>query len=325
VNQEPAIPDHLAGQRWTADLMPPLMCAVLATDAGCRDVARWALRSIAPKADRLRMKLAEQEAARKAEFVRAVALQPPADQPTPHEIKRLQRAERSIRNARVTGGNVAKASDKKVEALQAIATRQDMRWMHARVQELVELERPRGGEVIVDELVTDVPVLKDGTPIWKRGRKVTRQERVLRPRITNRDGLETLLAAGALDPIQYAALMRYRALYEAADPLKGLTPPDPDSGGSSAGDPFGSKALWAVRQRAAKRAAIARLEVAVASAAGYQAVWLIREVAGKGTTIRSICDSGTTRGKYALKVRQSANAILKALAPHEGAQKEELF
>jgi hypothetical protein len=255
------------------------------------------------------MKLAEQEAARKAEFVRAVALQPPADQPTPHEIKRLQRAERSIRNARVTGGNVAKASDKKVEALQAIATRQDMRWMHARVQELVELERPRGGEVIVDELVTDVPVLKDGAPIWKRGRKVTRQERVLRPRITNRDGLATLLAAGALDAVQYAALMRYRALYEAADPLKGLTPPDPDRGGSSPGDPFGARALKSAQQRAARSAAVAAAEAVVAVAVGSRGVWLVREIAGKGATLRGLVIGASVRERSAWLVRWAANAL----------------
>ena len=309
MNQEPAIPDQLAGQRWTADLMPPLMCAVLATDAGCRDVARWALRTIAPKADRLRMKLAEQEAARKAEFVRAVALQPPADQPTPHEIKRLQKAERAIRNARAIGGNVAKAADKKVEALQAIATRQDMRWMHARVQEMAKLERPRGGEVIVDELVAVVPVLKDGAPVWKRGRKVMRQERVLRPRITNRDGLETLLAAEALDAVQYAALMRYRALYEAADPLKGLTPPDPDRGGSSPGDPFGAKALWLARQRAARSAAVGAAEAVVSEAAGNQAVWLLREVAGKGVVVRSLATTGRGRVKCVGQIQMAASAL----------------
>jgi hypothetical protein len=255
------------------------------------------------------MKLAEQEAARKAEFVRAVTLQPPADLPTPHEIKRLQRAERSIRNARVTGGNVAKAAHKKVEALQAIATRQDMRWMHARVQELAELERPRGGEVIVDELVTDVPVLKDGAPIWKRGRKVMRQERVLRPRITNRDGLETLLAAGALDAVQYAALMRYRTLYEAADPLKSLTPPDPDRGGSSLGDPFGAKALWSTQQRAARGAVVVAAETVVSATAGNQAVWLLREVAGKGVVVRSLATTGRGRAKCVGQIQMAASAL----------------
>ena len=312
MNQEPAIPDHLASQRWTADLMAPLMCAVLATDAGCRDVARWALRSIAPKADRLRMKLAEQEAARKAEFVRAVALQPPADQPTPHEIKRLQRAERSIRNARATGGNVAKAADKKVEALQAIATRQDMRWMHARVQELAELERPRGGEVIVDELVTDVPVLKDGAPVWKRGRKVMRQERVLRPRITNRDGLETLLAAGALNAIEYAALMRYRVLYEMTDPERGLTPPNPDRGGTRPGDPFGAKAVAAAKSRARMRAHIEHLEARVQEEAGQGGVRILREVAGKGMTIKAIGGGGATRARNTKSLLEALDALVDA-------------
>ena len=47
------------------------------------------------------------------------------------------------------------------------------------------------------------------------------------PKIT-RDGLETLLTAGAITTMQNAAGLRYRTDYEAIDPEKGLTPPSID-------------------------------------------------------------------------------------------------
>jgi hypothetical protein len=190
--------------------------------------------------------------------------------------------------------------------LEEAARRADAAWTQRAQIEQDTLERMRGGVLIVEEIITDVPVLDDkGAHVWKRGRKKMRQERVLRPRLTNRDGLETLLKAQALTARQYAAGMRYRGLYEACDHTGGLTPPEPGGARGGGGpkpflkpgtttlcDPKGvTSAILAAHS--AEELHDAELAVLVTNPAST--LRTLRQVAGEARTISSMCRSGGRR------------------------------
>lgn len=299
-----------------------LAFALIASSVGQPETAAWALRRVT---DPVRRRIGEAKTRQRAERQRVLRLASPQTEPSGYEQRTLLVAEQAIAAARAGKGNLEEAVKEKVKALQAIEQRQELRWSARRLSELTELERLRGGDLVVDEVYVDVPILDEkGAPIWKRGRKKTRQERRLRPRLTNRDGLETLSRnhldaegkprldrAGlpmkpTIDRIQLASGLRYRVLYEAADPEKGLTPPNPDRSGAQHGDPFGARAVTAAHERSARRAAVAKIEAAVLANAGPLALNVLREVAGKGTTISALSSSGAERDK-------STKAFVRAL------------
>ena len=138
----------------------------------------------------------------------------------------------------------------------------------------------------------------------------------------SRDGLETLLTAGSIDRAQHAAGLRYRADYELLDPERGLTPPDlnPHNRGKvvRGGEGFADKRrqreefvrdLEAMIQEEDRtfRGSLGRTDVERLG----RAVWALREVAGKGNSLRSLTSSGSRITAYgeALKVGLDCAAI----------------
>lgn len=169
--------------------------------------------------------------------------------------------------------------------------------------ETVALEEGRGGVVEVSD----------------------RKEHAGRKRIASRDGLETLLTAGSITPIQYAAGMRYRADYELLDPEKGLTPPSLDRTAS----PIHGGEGWA-KKRAERERFVHDLERAIQAqdrtfrgALGRseverigRAVWALREIAGKAVNLRTQSSSGATikRASNSLRLALDCAAIRYAAA-----------
>lgn len=124
----------------------------------------------------------------------------------------------------------------------------------------------------------------------------------------SRDGLETLLTAGSIDRTQHAAGLRYRADYELLDPERGLTPPDlnPHNRGKvvRGGEGFADKRrqreefvrdLEAMIQEEDRtfRGSLGRTDVERLGCS----VWALREVAGKGSSLRSLTNSGSMISK----------------------------
>lgn len=157
-------------------------------------------------------------------------------------------------------------------------------------EETVALEELRGGKVETSD----------------------RKEHRGRKRITSRDGLETLLTAGSITQIQYAAGMSYRADYEMLDPEKGLTPPALDRTIA----PVNGGEGWA-KKRAERERFVANLERAIQAqdrtfkgALGQtdlertgRAVWVIREIAGKGRNAFQLTLSGSIQTRLVRSLR----------------------
>jgi len=291
-----------------------LVFVIAAAVADQPETASWAIRSVT---DRVRRRINTAKAARRAQRRRVEMLAPPETGPSSHEQRNLIIAEQAIRAAKAGHGSLEEAVEMKRAALVAIERRQDMRWMSRHVSDLTQLERLRDGDLVVDEVVIDVPVLDEqGAPIWKRGRKRMRQERLLQPRLTNRDGLETLARSHldkngdvrkhkdgspmlpAVDRLQLAAGLRYRGMYEAADPERILSPPDPSRMGRVPGSPFGDEAIRRMDARREQNIEIAGHEKAVFEAHGHIALQMLRAVAGKAQTVGSIATSGAAREKF---------------------------
>jgi hypothetical protein len=227
---------------------------------------------------------------------------------------------------RIAHAKTQEERDKAIKAREAVleeaARRADAAWTQRAQIEQDTLERMRGGVLIVEEIITDVPVLDDkGAHVWRRGRKKMRQERVLRPRLTNRDGLETLLKAQALTARQYAAGMRYRGLYEACDHTGGLTPPEPGSAGGGhkrqdihpttavITDPAGiAKVIF--RAEASKALLEAERAVLITNPAGV--LRTLRLVAGEARTIYSLTGNGGRR--RAIKLTNGLKDALDTIA-----------
>lgn len=132
----------------------------------------------------------------------------------------------------------------------------------------------------------------------------------------SRDGLETLLTADSITRTQHAAGLRYRADYELLDPEKGLTPPTLDPAQRTitrGGEGFALKRrqreefvrdLEAMIQEEDRtfRGSLGRTDVERLG----RAVWALREVAGKGSNLVGLSNSGS------VQVRMS-QALLVAL------------
>lgn len=134
-----------------------------------------------------------------------------------------------------------------------------------------------------------------------------RKEHAGRKRITTRDGLETLLTAGSITQLQYAAGMRYRADYEMLDPEKGLTPPAIDRATAPVhgGEGWAKKRLEAeervfqlhlricgVERKQGERAAMPSLP---RTHPALRAIRALDEVAGKGANLGNLTASASVK------------------------------
>lgn len=131
----------------------------------------------------------------------------------------------------------------------------------------------------------------------------------------SRDGLETLLTSASITTTQHAAGLRYRADYELLDPEKGLTPPSLDQTRKivRGGDGFAQKRrereefvrdLEAMIQEEDPtfRGALGRSDVERVG----RAVWALREIAGKGSSLMGLTGSGSVQ-------RRTSDALRTAL------------
>ncbi len=174
-------------------------------------------------------------------------------------------------------------------------------WMKRAILEQDRLERLRGGGVVLDRVLADVPVIEEGAEVWAGGKRVTRQEYVRRPRLLNRDGLISLLEAGTISAQHYAVGMKYRTIVEATDHHRGLTPPAPGQtkghrkpviSDTGAVDWTG---LGKLRGQARAGGDLAHADAAVASACTSDALEALRAVAGEARTIYSLTGRGGRR------------------------------
>jgi len=150
------------------------------------------------------------------------------------------------------------------------------------IAETVELESLRGSQIETSD----------------------RKEHEGRKRIASRDGLETLMTARSLSANQFAAGLRFRTDYELLDPEKGLTPPALDQTRNITRGGEG----WA-KKRTQRELFVRDLEKLIqeedrtfkgpngrtAVERTGRAVWALREIAGKGSNLRSLSNSGSVQ------------------------------
>lgn len=242
--------------------------------------------------------------------------------------KRRRKVLRGI-NDRRSGLLEAKAA-----ALTAIQDREEADWLTRRRLELAALEAERGGGIVFETREAQTPVVENGAFVWKQGRQVMKSETLVRQIVTSRDGLKTLSTSHldaegevrtgpdgqpmvpAIDASQYMAGMRFRLAWEGSDPERGLRAVDPESvgGGKSADDPWGEKVQEALSSRIDRAKRVSVLEAVCRGAAGEDGVFIVREVAGKGNTVRSVAGHGRKNARLTAALLAS----LDALADHLG-------
>jgi hypothetical protein len=119
-------------------------------------------------------------------------------------------------------------------------------------------------------------------------------------RVRTRDGLETLLKTGAIDDVRLRAGLRYRELYEAADPERDLKSQMADlyrHRESVRGAPRQNEA-WAERRLRLSRA-LAAVEAKVQAAdRNGPALRALREVAGHARCISHLVRGGGAQAAY---------------------------
>lgn len=139
-----------------------------------------------------------------------------------------------------------------------------------------------------------------------------RKEHEGRKRIASRDGLETLLTAHSITATQHAAGLRYRADYEMLDPERGLTPPPIDQSRNitRGGEGWAQKKLerelfvrdlekMIQEEDPTFRGANGRTAVERTG----RAVWALREIAGKGSNLLSLSNSGSVQARVSEALR----------------------
>lgn len=141
-----------------------------------------------------------------------------------------------------------------------------------------------------------------------------RGDRVRRPKDdgaleVSRDGLETLRSTGTLDRTLYAAALKYREDYERLDPENGLTPPSIDQSRSVShgGDGWAKKRKEIADRIRAVHLMIAGVDRKADETAAMpmlppghpvmQAIYVLEEVAGKGSNLRDLTASGSVRAR----------------------------
>lgn len=125
-----------------------------------------------------------------------------------------------------------------------------------------------------------------------------------RKRIASRDGLETLMTAKSITTTQHAAGLRYRADYELLDPEKGLTPPPIDQSRNitRGGEGWTEKKLERELFVRDLEKTIQETDRTFRGPNGRsdvervgRAVWALREIAGKGSNLSALSNSGGVR------------------------------
>lgn len=210
---------------------------------------------------------------------------------TAEQEKQLRRADERLRSD--DPRKVASAKDEIAQIAEAVRERVEAHERMLAAQQVRELETLRGGQV----------------------RDALKNEPPGRLTVITRDGLETLLTARSITLIQHAAGLRYRADYELLDPEKGLTPPPIDQsrkivrGGDGFAEKRAERELF-VRDLEAMiqeedpsfRGALGRSDVERLG----RAVWALREIAGKGSNLRSLSNSGSV-------IARTSTALIVAL------------
>lgn len=134
-------------------------------------------------------------------------------------------------------------------------------------------------------------------------------------RIRNRDGLDSLRAAGAIDDRQAAAGLRYRARFEAArqalPSALAIRPGGVRSGRRERPDGLAARLAEA-------RCDVERMEAAVVARcadrrAAAEAVTVLREVAGEGRTLRELATSGHRRDRLRTRLVGALEAVREVL------------
>lgn len=166
----------------------------------------------------------------------------------------------------------------------------------ARFKEMADLEQVR--EVFLEDVTVKA---SDGTS--------AKTKRV------HRDGLETLLTANSISRIQHSAGLRYRADYELLDPENGLTPPALDQTRNivRGGDGFAQKRREREEFVRDLEGMIQEEDPTCHGALGRsdverigRAVWALRQIAGKGSTLMALSPSGSVQ-------KRISDALLTAL------------
>lgn len=245
-------------------------------------------------------------------------------------LKKRRKAMRPL-NARLN-----KLGDDRLATLQALAQRDEDERSKARITELAQLEALRGGQVLIEEVDVDTPLVGDWrgheTQVWRNGERVKVKEHLVRPVVTSRDGLETLATMHltidgrvrrnrdgtpmlpAISEMCHAAGVRYRDLYELCDPegvLHAVNPEDMGRG-QPPRDAFSSKVVAAIQDRAQFSGVIRRLEARVRDELGEEGVFVLVEVAAKGNTIRSLAPGRRRAIRLTLKLREALGILAEA-------------
>lgn len=131
-----------------------------------------------------------------------------------------------------------------------------------------------------------------------------------------RDGLETLLSAGAINRAEKAVGLKYRTDFERCNNERGLTPPALDQAShSAANDSSWSKTLKDSRDRVrAVHLTIAGVDPTIRTAsmpslpAGHpvmQSVFVLEKVAGQGQNLHDLTTSGSVRARLSLALKRA--------------------
>ncbi|MBI5940136.1 MAG: hypothetical protein HY859_06895 [Caulobacterales bacterium] len=225
-----------------------------------------------------------------------------------------------------------KLGDDRLATLQALAQRDEDERSKARITELAQLEALRGGQVLIEEVDVDTPLVENGAEVWRNGERVKVREHLVRPIVTSRDGLETLATMHltmdgrvrrnrdgtpmlpAISEMCHAAGVRYRDLYELCDPegvLHAVNPEDMGRG-QPPRDAFSSRVVAAIQDRAQFSGVIRRLEARVREELGEEGVYVLVEVAAKGNTIRSLSPGRRRAIRLTLKLREALGILAEA-------------
>lgn len=245
-------------------------------------------------------------------------------------IKRRRKTMRPL-NARLN-----KLGDDRLAILHALAQREDEERRQARITELAQLEALRGGQVLIEEVVVETPVVEDWrgqkVQVWRNGERLKVREHLVRPVVTSRDGLETLATMHltidgrvrmnrdgtpmlpAISEVCRAAGMRFRELYELCDPegvLHAVNPEDMGRG-KPPRDTFSSRVVAAIQDRAEFSGVVRRLEARVREELGEEGVYVLIEVAAKGNTIRSIAPGRRRAIRLTFALREALGILAEA-------------
>ncbi|MFZ5669108.1 MAG: hypothetical protein ACOY4K_06415 [Pseudomonadota bacterium] len=245
------------------------------------------------------------------------------------QARGIEGVKKRRKQMRILNGKRLRLADQRFAILQALAQREEEEWGQARITELAQLEALRGGQVLIEEVDVDTPVVEGGAEVWRNGERVKIREHLVRPVVTSRDGLETLATMHltidgrvrrnrdgtpmlpAISETCRAAGMRYRDLYELCDPegvLHAVNPEDMGRG-KPPKDAFSSRVVAAIQDRAQFAGVVRRLEDRVRAELGEEGVYVLVEVAAKGMTIRSLAPGRRRAIRLTLKLREALGIL----------------